>query len=45
MKPTQNFDIKVTPTQYIEDCRIIYKVDVTICNNGSNTACFDALSS
>lgn len=45
MKPTQNFDIKVTPTQYIEDCRIIYKVDVTICNNGSNTACFDDLSS
>lgn len=43
--PCEKVDLKVTPKQHIEDCRIIYEVDVTICNNGSNTACFDDLSS
>ncbi|MFA6825240.1 MAG: T9SS type A sorting domain-containing protein, partial [Bacteroidales bacterium] len=43
--PCEKVDIKVTPTQHMEECRIIYYLDVTICNNGSNTACFDALSS
>ncbi len=43
--PCSKVDLKVTPQQDINNCRIIYHVDVTICNNGSNTACFDDLSS
>lgn len=41
--PCAKVNVNVTPTQHIQNCKIIYEVNVTICNNGSSDACFKTL--
>lgn len=41
--PCEGMDIKVTSKQHLEECRIIYDVEVDICNNGYSEACLEDL--
>mgnify|MGYP000908152927 CR=1 FL=1 len=41
--PCEGIDIKVTSKQHLEECRIIYDVEVEICNNGYSEACLEDL--
>lgn len=41
--PCEGMDIKVTSKQNLEECRIIYDVEVDICNNGYSEACLEDL--
>ena len=43
--PCEEVDIKVTSEQVFKECRILYNVEVEICNNGSTEACFKELIS
>lgn len=41
--PCEKMDAKVTSIKHIEECRIIYNVEVDICNNGNYEACLKDL--
>lgn len=42
--PCKDIDISyVTLSQHIEECKLFYDVEVIICNNGSQNACFDKI--
>lgn len=43
--PCAKVEIKVVAKQYVEECRIIYRAEVDICNNGDNEACYDNIIS